>query len=207
MRILIAEDDFTSRIMLTAVLKKCGHEVEETTNGLEALSELQKPDAPKLAILDWMMPDMDGLEVVRRIRAIQSPQPPYLIMLTTKGDKADIIMGLDAGADDYLSKPFDFGELRARVEAGSRMIELQAALADKIDELHLALDQIKTLRGIVPICMSCKKIRDDKGFWNQVEIYVRDHTEAQFSHGLCPDCAKTMYPDVDLDEEDYKKKN
>ena len=196
MRILIAEDDLTSRIMLAAVLQKIGHDVREAVDGAEAWAALQQPDAPRLAILDWMMPTMSGLDVVRRVRTLPTDRPPYLIMLTTKGAKADLIEGLDAGANDYLSKPFDAGELRARVEVGRRMVEAQHALATKADELRQALDDVKTLRGIVPICSRCKQIRDDQGYWNQVDVYVRNHTEAQFSHGLCPACIKRLYPDV-----------
>ncbi|MBI9082749.1 MAG: diguanylate cyclase [Desulfobacterales bacterium] len=135
MRILIAEDDFTSRGMLAAVLKKAGHEPVETVNGLEAWGALQKPDAPRLVILDWMMPEMDGLEVLRRVRALPGDRPPYILMLTTKTDKAEIIAGLDAGANDYLAKPFDVGELRARVEVGRRMVEMQDALAESREVL------------------------------------------------------------------------
>lgn len=130
MRILIAEDDLASRIILAAVLKKNGYEVEAASNGLTAWEAMQKPDAPRLAILDWIMPEMDGLEVVRRIRTRSTERPPYLIMLTMKSEKADIIAGLDAGADDYLAKPFDPGELRARVEAGRRIVEMQTALLE-----------------------------------------------------------------------------
>jgi phosphoserine phosphatase RsbU/P len=197
MRILIAEDDFTSRRVLAGVLNKEGHEVTATVNGAEAWQAMQQPDAPPLAILDWMMPEMNGLEVVCRVRALPTNRPPHLIMLTTKSEKADIIAGLEAGANDYLAKPFHVGELRARIEVGRRMVEMQAALADKIEELRQAFDQIKTLRGIVPICASCKQIRDDRGYWNQVEVYVRDHTEAQFSHGICPDCMKKLYPEYE----------
>jgi len=196
MRILIAEDDLTSRSMLAAVLRKAGHEPVETVNGLEAWEALQQPDAPRLVILDWMMPEMDGLEVVRRIRAVESDRPPYILMLTTKTDKAEIVAGLDAGANDYLAKPFDAGELRARVEVGRRLVEAQDALAGKIGELQRALAEIKTLRGIVPICARCKKIRDDAGFWQQVEVYVRNHSEAEFSHGICPECMKKLYPEL-----------
>ncbi|MBM4164654.1 MAG: response regulator transcription factor [Lentisphaerae bacterium] len=196
MRILIAEDDLTSRGMLAAVLRKAGHEPVETVNGLEAWEALQQPDAPRLVILDWMMPEMDGLEVLRRIRAVESDRPPYILMLTTKTDKAEIVAGLDAGANDYLAKPFDVGELRARVEVGRRLVEAQDALAGKIGELQRALAEIKTLRGIVPICASCKKIRDDTGFWQQVEVYVRNHSEAKFSHGICPECIKKLYPEL-----------
>ncbi len=197
MKILIAEDDLTSRTILAGVLKKRGHEVVATVNGAEAWEALQQPDAPRLVILDWMMPLMDGPEVVRRVRALPSTdRTPYLIMLTSKSEKADIITGLEAGANDYLAKPFDLGELQARVEVGRRMLELQATLAAKIEELRLALEQIQTLRGIVPICANCKKIRDDQGYWSQVEAYVQKHSGATFTHGICPDCLVRFYPEV-----------
>ncbi len=195
MRILTAEDDLTSRIVLSGVLKKAGHEVVETASGAAAWDMLQRPDAPRMAILDWIMPEMDGLDVVRRVRALETDRPPYLIMLTARGEKADIIAGLEAGANDYLAKPFDAGELRARIEVGCRMVQMQDALAATIGKLRQALDQIKTLRGIVPICAKCKKIRDDHGYWKQVEVYVRDHTEAEFSHSLCPECMGKLYPE------------
>ncbi len=203
MRILIADDDATSRAMLAGVLKKNGYTVCEAANGAEALEELQQPDAPRLAVLDRVMPVMDGIDVIGRVREIQNTCPPYLIMLTALGSKTDIITGLDAGADDYLSKPFDPGELRARIEVGRRFIETRDALvesrlllAEKVRELSRALEQIKTLRGIVPICANCKKIRDDAGYWQQVEVYVRSRTEAEFSHGICPECMKKLYPDI-----------
>ena len=128
MRILIADDDLTSRNVLAAVLRKVGYEVTETADGAEAWEELQKPDAPRMAVLDWMMPAMDGLEVVRRVRALPTDQPPYIIMLTSKVEKADIIAGLDNGADDYLAKPFHPNELRARVGVGRRLVEMQSEL-------------------------------------------------------------------------------
>jgi phosphoserine phosphatase RsbU/P len=196
MKLLIAEDDFTSRTLLARVLKNVGHEVVETVSGADALTKMLEPDAPRLAILDWMMPEMDGMEVIRRVRQRQADRPPYLIMLTARGEKADIIAGLETGANDYLAKPFTAGELRARVAVGRRMIEMQNALADKIEELRDAIEQIKTLRGIVPICGHCKQIRDDAGYWHQLEVYVRDRTEAEFSHGICPQCMKKLYPDL-----------
>jgi sigma-B regulation protein RsbU (phosphoserine phosphatase) len=205
MRILIAEDDFTSRTMLAAILQKEGYEVAVTTNGAEVWQALQQPDASTLVILDWMMPAMNGLEVVRRVRARNDDRPPYIIMLTTKGEKADIIAGLEAGANDYLTKPFDAGELRARVEVGRRMVEMQAALAAKIEELREALEQIKALRGIVPICRHCKQIRDDQGYWNQVETYISRYSDAQFSHGICPECLEKYYSEfVEGDDESEK---
>lgn len=195
MKILIAEDDLTSRTVLKVVLEKLGHEVTDTVNGADAWAVLEKPGAPRLIILDWMMPVMDGLEVVRRVRAMGASKEPYIILLTTRGEKGDIISGLDAGADDYLPKPFDSGELRARVDVGKRVIDMQDRLEAKVQELQKALDEIKTLQGIIPICSFCKKIRDDQGYWSQVEAYVSLHSEAQFSHGICPECLKKHYSD------------
>jgi len=136
MQILISEDDFTSRLALTGVLQKNGYEVTVTVNGAEAWNVLRQPDAPRLAILDWMMPEMDGLEVVRKVRALSSDRPPYMILLTAKDEKSDIIVGLEAGANDYLAKPFDAGELRARVAVGRRMVELQDALCESREILR-----------------------------------------------------------------------
>lgn len=125
MKILIAEDDCTSRAVLIGVLKKGGHEVIETVDGNEAWEQLQQPEAPRLVILDWMMPGMDGPEVLQRVRGLQTDRPPYVIMLTAKGEKSAVIAGLEAGANDYLAKPFNPGELLARVEVGERMVEMQ----------------------------------------------------------------------------------
>jgi len=194
-RILIAEDDFTSRTMLTAMLRKNAYEVVPTGNGVEALRAMQLPDAPRIAILDWMMPEMDGLEVCRRIRETVIESPPYIIMLTTRSDSGDIVTGLDAGADDYLVKPYHAGELRARVNVGRRIVSLQDTLSEKVNELSCALSRIRTLHGILPICSFCRKIRDDHEGWQLLEEYVSAHSDARFSHGVCPECMKKMYPD------------
>jgi two-component system cell cycle response regulator len=134
-KILIADDDVTSRLILSGVLRKQGHDVVETVNGLEAWEALKRPDAPKLAILDWVMPGLAGVDVCHRARTIESSQPPYIILLTSRDQKADIVTGLEAGADDYLAKPFDPGELLARVDVGQRLVELQASLNKARDAL------------------------------------------------------------------------
>jgi sigma-B regulation protein RsbU (phosphoserine phosphatase) len=149
---------------------------------------MQVPAAPRLAILDWMMPELQGPEVVRRIRSRETSDPPYLIILTTRRDKSDLVAGLNGGANDYLSKPFDLGELQARVEVGQRMLELQTQLAEQVAELRSALEHIKTLEGILPICSYCRKVRDDAGYWRQLEAYIAQHSDARFSHGICPEC-------------------
>jgi two-component system cell cycle response regulator len=130
MKILIADDDVASRLVLTGVLQKFGHEVVATVDGTEAWEAMQRSDAPRMAILDWVMPGLAGVDVCRRIRTLKSDQPPYIIILTSRSEKADIVAGLEAGADDYLAKPFDPGELHARVNVGRRMIELQERLVE-----------------------------------------------------------------------------
>ncbi|MEI6726107.1 MAG: diguanylate cyclase [Actinomycetes bacterium] len=130
MRILIAEDDSTSRLLLTRVLEGWGYEVAVTSDGAEAWEALQAEGAPRLAILDWMMPGMDGVDVCRRVRALETLHPPYLILLTALGDKDSVVKGLEAGADDYVGKPYDPDELRARLEVGRRMIELNDQLLE-----------------------------------------------------------------------------
>ncbi|MBU4199169.1 MAG: response regulator transcription factor [Verrucomicrobia bacterium] len=198
MKILIAEDDLTSQLILKANLTHAGYEPVVTGDGRAAYELLIKPDAPKLAILDWMMPGLDGVEICRKVRELKSDQPAYLILLTVRTHKDDIIRGLQAGANDYIVKPYDVDELDVRIGVGRRVVELQASLAGRIIELQDALAQIKSLRGLLPICMYCKKIRNDKQYWQQVEGYISEHSEAQFSHGICPDCLKTyIQPELD----------
>ena len=192
MRILIAEDDLVSRRMLEATLSRWGYEVVVTSDGEAAWGILREKDAPRIAILDWMMPGLDGIEVCRHVRALTSPDTPYLILLTAKGSKTDIVNGLQAGADDYIVKPFDREELRARVQAGARILTLQASLASRVRELEEALARVKTLQGLLPICSYCKRVRNDGDYWQQVESYVSDHSDARFSHGICPDCYESV---------------
>ena len=141
MRVLIAEDDPVSRRVLFATLVKWGHEVLVAGDGLEAWAALQAEDAPPLAILDWMMPEMDGLEVCRRVRRREAASPPYLILLTARSLKEDLVEGLEAGADDFLTKPFDRNELRVRLQVGARIVDLQRSLAERVRELEEAVEE------------------------------------------------------------------
>jgi sigma-B regulation protein RsbU (phosphoserine phosphatase) len=195
MKILIAEDDQTSQRVLQLVLSKWDYQVVESENGSEAWDVLQADQTMQMAIFDWMMPEMDGLELIRRIRASETLSGMYIILLTAKGRTEDIVAGLEAGANDYVAKPFKREELMARVGVGRRVAELQKALALRVGELEATLAEIKTLKGLIPMCASCKKIRDDQGFWQQVEGYLMQHSQAEFSHGLCPECMEKHYPE------------
>jgi len=130
MKVLIAEDDMTSRIVLESMLKKWGFIPVAACDGKEAWEVMQGEDAPGLAVLDWQMPEMNGIEVCRKLRQLDTPNPPYLIVLTSKDEKKDIVKALDSGANDFISKPYDNEELRARINVGKRMVQLQSALSD-----------------------------------------------------------------------------
>jgi CheY-like chemotaxis protein len=211
MRILIAEDNLVSRRVLEATLDKFGYEVVVAADGAQAWDVLQREDAPRLAILDWMMPEIDGVELCRRVRALPNATPPYLILLTAKSGKQDVVEGLDAGANDYLTKPFDRAELRARVQVGAHVLELQGNLAARVRELEAALSQIRQLQGLLPICSYCKKIRDEQNYWHQVESYISEHAEVKFSHGICPACyVSVVQPQLDhkgISGDSQNKKN
>lgn len=191
-RILIAEDDPVSRIVLERTLRKWGHDLVVTHNGEQAWEALQRDDAPSLAVLDWMMPGLEGPEICRRLRALAQPVPTYIILLTARGGTDNLVAGLDSGADDYVAKPFDQQELMSRLGVGQRVVALQRAMADRVRELEEALGQVKQLKGLLPICAYCKSVRDDKNYWQRVETYITAHSDARFSHGICPDCWKDV---------------
>ncbi|MBI5439761.1 MAG: response regulator transcription factor [Deltaproteobacteria bacterium] len=198
MRILVADDDAICRCLLETTLQKWGHDVVSCSTGGEALRHLSGSEPPELAILDWMMPELDGPEVCREVRSTARANPLYLVLLTTRSRRDDVVEGLNAGADDYMIKPFDLEELRARVLAGGRIVQLQAALSERVRELESALAQVKQLQGLLPICSYCKRIRDDENYWEQVELYIGKHSHAQFSHGICPACfEKHVRPQLD----------
>jgi sigma-B regulation protein RsbU (phosphoserine phosphatase) len=194
MKILIAEDEKISRKILEMTLIKASYDVVAVEDGLKALDSIQK-DGPDILITDWMMPELDGLELCRRARALNLPSYVYIILLTSLTQKENIIQGLDAGANDYITKPFERTELLARVRAGERVILLEKSLRQKNKDLSEALAQVKQLRGLLPICMFCKKIRNDGNYWQKVEEYLVEHTEADFSHSICPECLKKHYPE------------
>jgi DNA-binding response OmpR family regulator len=197
-RVLVADDDPVSRHILDATLRKWDYEVITAIDGLEAWEELRRPDGATIALLDWSMPNLDGVEVCRLVRDLQPAGPRYLILLTARSHREDLLEGLGAGADEYVTKPYDPRELRARVQTAQRIVNLQRTLSDRVRELEQALQQVKQLNGLLPICSYCKRIRDDRNYWQQVEAYLAAHTAARFSHGICPDCwTHTVAPEVE----------
>lgn len=192
MRTLIAEDDPVSRRALEATLARWGYDVEVTSDGNEAWARLQELDTPHLLVLDWMMPGMSGPDVCRRARSLTTGDLFYIILLTAKGRVEDVVGGLDAGADDYVCKPYHNDELRARVRSGQRIIELRMALEERIQDLERALTEVRQLRGLLPICAYCKKIKEGEDYWRSVESYFQQHSDARFSHGICPECYENI---------------
>ena len=196
MRVLIAEDDITSRRLLEVSLSRSGYEVLAVADGDEAWQMLQGDDPLRLVILDWMMPGKDGIDICRRLRSQPRESYIYVILVTTKTKAEDIVAGLEAGADDYLTKPYDPHELRCRVKNGERILGLESALAKKIRELQEASSHVKQLQGLLPICMYCKKIRDDSDTWHKLETYIEHNSDALFSHSLCEECRHEHFPKV-----------
>jgi phosphoserine phosphatase RsbU/P len=188
MRILIAEDERVTARILTSLVASWGYETEVAYDGESALQMITSQRAPYLALLDWMLPGMDGPEVCRRARSGEQLTPGYFILLTSRSAPADLVEGLGAGADEYLIKPIEPAELRARLSAGVRILDLQTRLAAQVHELEAALGNIRKLTGLLPICAYCKSIRDDSNYWHRVEEYVSEHADVTFSHGICPKC-------------------
>jgi CheY-like chemotaxis protein len=200
MRVLIADDDRIAAAVLSGTLKQWNFDVTVVDNGAAAWTDLQAAQSartPTLAILDWMMPELEGADVCRRVRQDMPLANMYLILLTSLEDRDHVVAGLDAGADDYLVKPFDPDELRARVNVGVRVLTLQERLADRVQELQEALTNVKQLRGLLPICSYCKRIRADDQYWMQVESYIAERSDAQFSHGICPPCAEKLDQEIE----------
>src|SRR3954468_13770467 len=189
MKVLIAEDDPVTLDMTTSLVQAWGYDVLTARDGGEAWRILQQDNSPVILIADWQMPGIEGDELCRQARGRNGGGPLYILLMTSKNTSmGDKVSGLVAGADDYFTKPVDVSELRARLQVGERVLKLQEELRRRVGELEQALAQVKQLRGLLPICAHCKKIRDDKNYWHSVENYIADHSAAEFTHGICPSC-------------------
>jgi len=193
---VLVVDDYEGNVFLsTTLLKTAGYEVLEATSGKECLDAVHTHH-PDLILLDVMLPDMSGVEICRQIKNDKSLKDIFVILASgIQVSSERQAEGLDIGADGYITRPISNKEFLARVQAGERIKRAEDALREKekeqqalISQLKEAIAEIKTLKGCIPICAWCKKIRDDEGCWDQLEAYMSKHTDASFSHGLCPDC-------------------
>jgi DNA-binding response OmpR family regulator len=188
MRVLIAEDEKVTRMRLEKTLSQWGFETESFPDGQAAWTRLCEPDPPRLCLIDWLMPEMEGPELCRKVREKFPDEYFYLIILTARQGIDNLIEGLTAGADDYVTKPFVGRELRSRIDVGTRVIRLERMLATKVTQLEKALEDVKQLQGLLPICSYCNKIRNDNDYWEQVETYISRNADVEFSHSICPSC-------------------
>ena len=173
MNVLVAEDDAVTRQLLVALLAAAGHKATAVENGRDAWDAwlLAKP---RVVISDWQMPEVDGLELCRRLRARRGEHYTYFVLLTARSGKESYLTAMEAGIDDFITKPVDPDELKARLTVAERILGLR-------EELH-------ALEGLLPICSYCKRIRNDRDQWTSLEGYIEKRSKAEFSHGICPDC-------------------
>ena len=209
MSILIVDDSPDQQALLRSILSKAGHADLLSADSAKAAARVlnlsgdsasQKID---LILMDVLMPEQDGVETCRQIKRCAHLEDVPVIMVTAKSDLSNLREAFAAGAMDFISKPVNSIELVARVSSAlllkqemDRRKNRELELRRSNEELQKALKEVKVLRGLIPICASCKKIRNDGGFWQQIEEYLGEHSEAEFSHGLCQPCIKKLYPGV-----------
>jgi len=190
--IMIVDDTPANLTVLRRILAEQGYLVRPALSGEIALKTIQA-DLPDLILLDIVMPGMDGFEVCSKLKAEEKTRDVPIIFISALDEIEDKMRAFSEGGVDYISKPFHAEEVLARVKTHLMLYSLINSLEKKNIELKMALDEVKQLRGLLPICATCKKIRDDKGYWNILELYIEKHSEASFSHGMCPECTEKIY--------------
>jgi sigma-B regulation protein RsbU (phosphoserine phosphatase) len=196
LRILAVGDDATARLTFDSIIRAAGWTPVIVDDPEQAYQILIAPDAPPIALIDWHMPTLSGIELCRRVRAAAPDARPYLIFVTANSTSDDIVEGLDAGADGYMTKPIVANELLARVRAGIRMIALLQDLRTRLAEATSA--HTKRLPGLLPMCGYCRRIRDEDQQWSTLEQYLSHRVGVRFTHGFCPDCYEDyVRPDVE----------
>jgi len=209
MSILIVDDSADQQALLRSILGKAGHADILTADSAKSafatlkLDDQVSPPSVDLILMDILMPEQDGVEACREIKRRDHLRDIPIIMVTAKSDLSNLQAAFSAGAVDYITKPVNHVELLARVSSALTLkLEMDCRKARELElrrsneALQKALKEVKVLRGLIPICASCKKIRNDSGFWQQLEEYLGEHSEAEFSHGLCQPCIKKLYPGV-----------
>jgi PleD family two-component response regulator len=202
LKILVVDDEPVNIQLISSALKN-DYDILEALDGHDAIRQL-KDHKPDLILLDVMMPDLSGFEVCRIIKSDEAFADIPVIFLTALDTQDAELRGLELGGIDYLAKPFNFNLLKQRVrnhialkERSDLVKEQRDQLARRKEDLEAALARVKQLEGIIPICMYCKKIRDDLNSWQQLEKYISEHSEAMFSHGICPECAEKQMKILD----------
>jgi PleD family two-component response regulator len=213
--ILIVDDAPANLRLLSHILAGQGYTIRAVTSGPRAI-EAARASPPDLILLDVMMPDLDGFTTCEQLKANPETRDIPVIFISALDATEDKIQAFTSGGVDYVTKPFHPEEVLARVQTHLSLQALQrelraanAQLAGQVHELSAlnhklqdALDRVRTLSGLLPICANCKKVKDDQGYWHQVEVYVQEHSDAEFSHGLCPDCLRELYPEYYPQEQD-----
>jgi PleD family two-component response regulator len=207
--ILIVDDSPDQQALLRSILGKAGHADVLSADSAKDAARVLNLDGESAAekidliLMDVLMPEQDGVETCRQIKRCAHLEDIPVIMVTAKSDLSNLKDAFAAGAMDFISKPVNSIELLARVSSAlllkqemDRRKKRELELRRSNEELQKALKEVKVLRGLIPMCASCKKIRNDGGFWQQLEEYLGEHSEAEFSHGLCQPCIKKLYPGV-----------
>lgn len=189
-RVMIV-DDATENLKVLIELLKEEYQIIPLKSGQLAVEKLEDDPLPDLVLLDIVMPDMDGYELCEKIKKTPRTEEIPVIFITAVSEAMDDAKAFELGAVDYIPKPFNPLTVKARVNTHIK-------LHRTVKRLQAALNDIKTLSGLIPICAACKKVRDDKGYWSQVEEYIQDRSDAQFSHGICPECTAIYYPDIKI---------
>ncbi len=196
--IMVVDDTPANLHLLSKMLQERGYLARPLTDGARAL-EAVEAEPPDLILLDIMMPEMSGYEVCEKLKAFEGDQRHLreipIIFISALNEVWDKVKAFKLGGVDYITKPFQEEEVFARLETHLALRNMQKQLETQNTLLQEALDNVKTLKGLLPICANCKKIRDDGGYWNQIEGYLQQHTDALFSHGLCPQCETELYGD------------
>ena len=200
--LLVVDDTPANLKLLVRMLMEQGYNVRVSNNGPAAI-DIARENPVDLILLDIRMPRMDGFAVCEKLKASETTFEIPVIFITAVEDVRNKVRAFSVGGVDYITKPFHPEEVLARVENHLTLRDMKRSLEQKNAQLGEALAKIRTLRGLLPICANCKKIRDDKGYWNQIEEYIQNHSDAFFSHGICPDCMNTLYGD----QEWFKKRD
>ncbi len=193
--IVLIDDEADYANMLKIRLASVGYHPVIFSDPLQGIMHIQK-EPTDLVLLDINMPGMDGFEMCRRLKDSDDTKDIPIIFITARIESQDVVRGFEAGGVDYITKPVNAQVLLARVRTHVSLKRARDEQKVLIRKLQDSLAEIKTLSGLVPMCAHCKKIRDDEGYWKKVEVYIEEHSEAQFSHGICPDCIRELYPEL-----------